>query len=269
MAIRKTVAAVLTTGMVLSMMPLTSLAQNKGRAPDYVKDTWKQSGGKWYFYDESGKKIKDTWALIDTTDNDKCDGGYYHFDKNGAMEKNKWVYYSDSAYYYDEYDEYYYSGTAKGWRYLGSDGKAVTGWKKISKKWYYFNSYGDWGSDWHDSNDKSGSYGYYDGIMASGVQIIDSKIYYFDNNGVMQKSRWIKAKYYYDGDFEEGDQNWYDYYMYVGSSGAAYVGWHKIGGKWYYFADHQQGCYGCMMRNTLIGDDPSNDGMAGIYSETP
>ena len=76
MAIRKTVAAVLMTGMVLSMIPLTSLAYIDERKPDYVKDTWKQSGGKWYYFDEIGAMVCNTSMEIK--------GKVYNFDKNGV-----------------------------------------------------------------------------------------------------------------------------------------------------------------------------------------
>ena len=54
------------------------------------------------------------------------DGAYYLFDSNGVMQTNQW---------YQKYD-----GASK--YYLGNNGFAVKGWKKIDGKWYYFDSKG-------------------------------------------------------------------------------------------------------------------------------
>lgn len=75
------------------------------------------------------------------------DGAYYLFDSNGVMQTNQW---------YQKYD-----GASK--YYLGNNGFAVKGWKKIDGKWYYF-----------DSN----------GRMVTGYYKIGTKLYHFNNDGV-------------------------------------------------------------------------------------
>ncbi len=59
-----------------------------------------------------------------------------------------------------------------------------------------------------------------DGVKVTGWQTVDNKTYYFDKNGVMQKSKWKKR----------GDDKYY-----LSKKGAALTGWQKIKKSTYYF----------------------------------
>lgn len=63
-------------------------------------------------------------------------------------------------------------------------------------------------------------YRFSDGSYAKGLQNIQGKTYYFDNNG-WRKTGWQQVK---------SNSDWY----YFNSSGAMQTGWKKVSGKWYY-----------------------------------
>ena len=81
------------------------------------------------------------------------------------------------------------------WFYY-QNGKYVTGWRYINKKWYFFDE---------------------DGARVTGWKMISRKWYYFSASGAMQV-RWQKI-----------GSRWY----YFESSGAMATGWKQISGKWY------------------------------------
>jgi len=85
----------------------------------------------------------------------------------------------------------------KKWYYY-ENGKAQTGWKKVGSKWYYLNA---------------------KGVMKTGWQKVGKKWYYMSKDGAMQTG-WLKLgkKYYF-----------------LTNSGAMKTGWKKFNGKWYYF----------------------------------
>ena len=114
------------------------------------------------------------------------DGAYYLFDENGVMQTNQW---------YQKYE-----GGNK--YYLGNNGFAIKGWKKIDGKYYYFSKTATLPN------------------MVTGFQTIDGEFYYFDENGVMQTSQWAE----YSG-----------HQYYFGTDGMAVRGWKKIDGSWYFF----------------------------------
>ena len=96
------------------------------------------------------------------------------------------------------------------WYYVNSDGEYVTDdWIQIGDYWYYF-----------DENRYC--------VMDTWA-LIDGKLYCFDKYGKMQSNTWIECEKNYD--FAGDRTNW----RYVGSDGAAYTGWHKVNGNWYYF----------------------------------
>ena len=114
------------------------------------------------------------------------------------------------------------------------------GWEKVDGKWYYYKA---------------------DGSLAKSATTIDNKIYFFDNDGVLQigwfhmsgslwsyadKSGVMKQK----GWLQDGD-NWYYFNFYImltdwrtiggvkyyfdKTSGKMVTGWQEIDGKWYLF----------------------------------
>ena len=102
------------------------------------------------------------------------------------------------------------------WMYFES-GKPVTGWKKISGVWFYFDLRG---------------------IMATGWKLVDCEWYYFENSGHLTTG-WQKiggSWYFFGSDgamrtgWVQSGNNWY----YMQSSGIMATGWQKIGGKYYF-----------------------------------
>ena len=136
-----------------------------------------------------------------------------------AFEKNGWVKIFDDWCYYE-------------------NGELVTGWKKISNKYYFFNEDGVMQTGWV----QSGSKWYYldeSGAMATGWKQIKNKWYYFEASGSMVTGwKQISKKWYYfetSGAMATGwkqiSKKWY----YFNPAGDMVTGWKKIGTKWYYF----------------------------------
>ena len=152
--------------------------------------------------------------------------------------------------------------TIKGWYQIGDnwvyyrDGEMVWGgWKKIDKKYYYFDMSGIMESKTFLTVGQKGYYLSKSGARVTGWKELKSPNdgkkhwYYFNSKGVSQIG-WTKIdkKYYY---FEqeindEGEEECYgvmvtgfyeidgkDYYF--SKSGAMATGWKKISKKWYYF----------------------------------
>ena len=214
MRFKKIMASALTAGMMLSFIPAaTAMADTTGwegegeywryytSETEYYKNTWKEIDGYWYYFTDDGSIIVNCWAMID--------GKAYHFDTKGHMEKNKWIkrgklhlgYNSDGYWLEDE--------TKPGWGYVGSNGVAYTGWKKMNGSWYFFGN---------DNNDNE--YGQYCAMYA-GMREVGDTYYYFGFDGKMRTNTW----------FEDDAGNYY----YFGSDGKVVEGWKKINGKWFYF----------------------------------
>ncbi len=136
-----------------------------------------------------------------TTEGWKQVGSYWRYrNADGSYVKNAWKKISGKWYFFD------------------SSGNALTGWQKISRKWYYFNKSGAMQTGWQKI---SGTWYFFDssGVMQTGWQKIGGSWYFFDSSGGMQTG-WTKISgkwYYFDG------------------SGAMQTGWQKISGEWYYF----------------------------------
>ena len=225
MVLRRFIAAMMTAGFLLSFAPVTAFADSTGwqgsdengwrfytTDEEYVKDCWKSINGNWYYFMEDGRILVDCWAFIQ--------GKLYHFDSNGHMEKNKWIPCGEID-IPDEKDLYAndriilnteYQGKLD-WRYVGADGAAYTGWKNIGGYWYHFSDNKNWYND-----RRMGRYG----MMDYGWFVDkDGSSYCFDSNGKMMTNTW----------YDQGDGIWF----YFGTDGRAYEGWHKLGGKWYWF----------------------------------
>jgi GH25 family lysozyme M1 (1,4-beta-N-acetylmuramidase) len=63
----------------------------KGAAPQTYTEGWQKTDGKWWYRYTDGSYPSDCWKLIG--------GKWYHFDKEGYMETNKWIYGQNSPYY--------------------------------------------------------------------------------------------------------------------------------------------------------------------------
>lgn len=106
------------------------------------------------------------------------------------------------------------------WMYRNADGSYVkSAWKKISGKWYHF-----------DSN----------GYMQTGWLKEGEKWYYLNASGVMQTG-WLSysGNWYYlntSGEMQVGWQKISDKWYYFNSSGTMVTGWKQLSGKWYFFS---------------------------------
>ena len=74
----------------------------------YVATGWFKDGNYWYFFDDRGRMKHDTWE------------GDYYLCHDGKMAVSKWIYDHNSRFF------------------VGTDGRYVTGWKKMNSFWYYF-----------------------------------------------------------------------------------------------------------------------------------
>ena len=160
---------------------------------------WKQVGGKWYWFDALGKMVSGAPFLID--------GKTYVFKSNGEMVTGGWYKGSDSS-----------NGNSS-WFYLGSDGVAAEGWKKIDGKWYYFYATGSMAEfTWIEEGGKK----YFvdsNGAMFTGWKKFGEYWYYFKSNGEMA------ANEYCNGYWLDSDGKWT--YQYVAK-------WNKNSTGWWY-----------------------------------
>ena len=138
------------------------------------------------------------------------DGKNYFFTSSGALCGAGW-----------QSTKYNYNGKDyTNWYYTNADGTIVTGWKKISGTWYYFN----WA------------------MLYGDLYMIDGKWEYFKPNGAWvatgSSTAWRRSgdnmKYYENGKAVTGWKKIGDEYFYFDSIGNLKTGWIKSSGKWYY-----------------------------------
>ena len=169
-------------------------------------------------------------------------------------------------------ENYTWEETEDGYKLKDADGEYVTGWVKVSGKWYYLNADGIRATGWQKV-DNNWYYLKSDGVMATGWLKLGNTWYYLNAGGVMQtgwlynggiwyylydwggmaNDRWVKVGntwYYFRGNgamftgwLQEGS-TWY----YLKSSGAMATGWNWVGNKCYYFYEN-----GKMAANTTVG----------------
>ncbi len=159
---------------------------------------WYQHQGKWYYHKQDGTAASGLQTIGKKT---------YCFSGEGEMLTNG-QYYKDGVLYVYGADGVCTTSLKNGWlydTYYIVKGKAVTGWREVSGKWYYF----DPGSGKKAENK---------------IMWIEGKSYSFDSDGVMNKG-WVKVT-------GNGELHW----MYADGSGALVKdSWQKLGKKWYYF----------------------------------
>ena len=205
---------------------------------------WYHDGFNWYYYDSNGQSGKGIQKLGNTV---------YYFGESGWMQINKKAYYDGKLYAFGVNgvgSVYTKNGWADGKYYL-ENGKPVTGWKKISGKWYYFDT------------KKADKY-------SSDIYSIGNADYYFDAYGQMKTGIFKKydgtklfagadGKLKEDGWYQDTDGKWYYLVDYNCVTGAAYInnkcnifhkdgswvkeipstqnGWLKSNGTYYYFTN--------------------------------
>lgn len=161
---------------------------------------WKQLGGVWYYFGEGG---------LMETGNRTIDNTLYVFNEDGSWNDGGWsVRYSTKS-------------------YVDQNGNAVTGWKMIDGKWYWFTDgwYLDTGWYGNETNWYQSSAGY---AAMDGAQLIwngdwtDQDLYFFNEDGTWDTSKGWKK---YDNNYYYGD-----------GTGNLVTGWKQIDGQWYYFA---------------------------------
>ena len=164
----------------------------------HLQTGWQKIGGKWYYLDA---EMYTGFCEIYNSETESYED--YYFNDNGVMQTG-WV--SSECPF----------GTGTYWYYFESSGKAAEGWKKLSKKWYYFRN----------------------GMAATGMTYVEGQYYYFGlplkedgsanpNVGVMQTG-WISEQVM---DYYGVETAWY----YFNANGSMATGWKKIGSNWYYF----------------------------------
>ncbi len=161
---------------------------------------WYQHQGKWYYHKQDGTAASGLQTIGKKT---------YCFSGEGEMKTNG-QYYKDGVLYVYGADGVCTTSLKNGWlydTYYIVKGKAVTKWRQVSGKWYYFNP---------ETGRK----------VKNTTMEIEGKLYSFDSDGIMNKG-WVKAT-------DNGELHW----MYADGSGALVKdNWQKVGKKWYYFDD--------------------------------
>ena len=171
--------------------------------------TWKQEGGKWYYYDKNGEKVTG-WQNL---------GVWYYFDSQGVMQTG-WLQDGSSWYYLKSSGAMATGWVQDGgkWYYMGPSGAMVTGWVKDGNNWYFMGPSGAMTTGWL----KYKNTWYYlneSGAMVTGWKQLSGKWYYFESSGAM-KTGWL----------ETGGKKYY-----LTESGAMATGTIKIDGKTYKF----------------------------------
>lgn len=193
----------------------------------WMKTGWQKVDDKWYYYGgkrDGAKKIG--WQ--------KVSGKWYYLDpttavmKTGRLDLRSYAWDSATSSIVNRGDVYY----------LSSSGAMKTGWNKENGKWYYYKSSGAMAMSlltWikngyyllgHDGAMITGLYDvnkdkcYFDkssGKMKTGWVKDSGKWYYFNNWGIMQKSKWV-GNYYVGSDGVMATNTWIGKY-HVNSSG--------------------------------------------------
>lgn len=203
---------------------------------------WKIIGNKYYYFDESGKVLKNQWIKGDFVDENgewvpqystaqwkMSNGRWWYLHGDGNFSYDKWETIDGEKYYFDE------------------DGWMITGWKKIDDNWYYFST---------------------NGVMVTDEWIGD---YYLDGSGIWQEDykvdRWIICTngWWYchaDGSYTISDWEIIDgKKYYFDKDGWMVIGWNLIENNWYYFQNN-----GELTVDTWIGEYYVDSD--GIWDET-
>ena len=140
----------------------------KSNSSSAVTSGWVQKDGVWYYYDEQGNPVTNTWK------------GSYYLKSDGKMAQSEWVY--DASYqswYYLKSDGSYARNEWQGSYYLKSNGKMA------QSEWVYDVSYQSW---------------YYLKSDGSYARNAWQGSYYLKSDGKMAVNEWVDGgRYYVDG----------------------------------------------------------------------
>lgn len=174
-----------------------------------IKNQWKQVDGAWYYYNEQGENLKQTFW------------NSYYFHKDGKMASSEWIYENNHWYYAKS------SGTL-----------AQNEWMTINQHWYIFNAQGILlTNQWNDA--------YYlkpSGAMAENEWIYDATYqswFYITANGRYAQNTW-KDDYYLKSGGYMAKNEWiydssYQAWFYLDRNGIYVTGSHIINGALHNF----------------------------------
>ena len=177
----------------------------KSNSSSAVTSGWVQKDGVWYYYDEQGNPVTNTWK------------GSYYLKSDGKMAQSEWVY--DASYqswYYLKSDGSYARNEWQGSYYLKSNGKMA------QSEWIYDASYQSW---YYLKSDGSYAHNEWQGS------------YYLKSNGKMAQSEWVydasyQSWYYLKSDGSYARNAWQGSY-YLKSNGKMAVNEWVDGGRYY------------------------------------
>ena len=197
----------------------------KSNSSSAVTSGWVQKDGVWYYYDEQGNPVTNTWK------------GSYYLKSDGKMAQSEWIY--DASYqswYYLKSDGSYARNEWQGSYYLKSNGKmAQSEWiyDASYQSWYYLKSDGSYArNEWQGS--------YYlksNGKMAQSEWIYDASYqswYYLKSDGSYARNEW-QGSYYLKSNGKMAQSEWvYD---------ASYQSWYYLKSDGSYARNEWQGSY--------------------------
>ena len=174
-----------------------------------IKNQWKQVDGAWYYYNEQGGSLKQTFW------------NSYYFHKDGKMASSEWIYENNHWYYAKP------SGTL-----------ALNEWMNINQHWYIFNAQGILlTNQWKDA--------YYlkpTGAMAENEWIFDATYqswFYITSNGQYAQNTWKDGYYLKSGGYMAKNEWIYDSsyqaWFYLDRNGLYVTGSHVINGALHSF----------------------------------
>ena len=183
------------------------------------RNGWFQKGGEWYFYEAGVKQSgwfafggKQYYLYKDGRMAHDCWVGKKYLKSSGEMARNEWV--ESYKYYVDKngnkvdkpvfLTRFFYK-KANGWHFKRPNGKAEfkNTWAVLFNRKYYFGADGAIKVGFFNVGGKR-YFANYTGTVESGLGAcrtgwvtVPSGTYWFDDNGVMQKSTWVDKKQYY------------------------------------------------------------------------
>ena len=177
-----------------------------------IKNQWKQVDGAWYYYNEQGESLKQTFW------------NFYYFHKDGKMASSEWIFENNHWYYAKS------SGTL-----------AQNEWMTINQHWYIFNAQGILlTNQWKDA--------YYlkpSGAMVENEWIFDATYqswFYLTSNGRFAQNTW-KDDYYLKSGGYMAKNEWvydssYQAWFYLDRNGLYVTGSHIINGALHSFKEN-------------------------------